>query len=84
MHPVDLCEEVSSFRIKTITTARKAHWLSVALKVIAGTLVLPNIANKFFCAQMTSALNGSVPIIKNFIACSKRSASETSEIDMIW
>ena len=38
MHPVGLCEKVSSFRIKAITTARKARWLSVALKVTAGTL----------------------------------------------
>ena len=84
MHPVGLCEKVSSSHIKTITTARKAHWLSVALKVIAGTLVLQILQNQFFCMKIPSALNGSAPIIKNFIACSKRSASETSEIDMIW
>lgn len=47
-------------RIKTITTARKTHWLSVALKVIASTLVLPNIAEKFFHMKIVSALNGSV------------------------
>ena len=48
MHPVGLCQKVSSSRIKTKTAAQKAHWLSVALKVIAGTLVLPNIAKSIF------------------------------------
>ena len=47
-------------RVNTITTACKEHWLSVALKVIVSTLVLPNIAEKFFHMKIASALNGSV------------------------
>ena len=57
MHPVGLCEKVSSSRIKTITTARKAHWLSVALKVMVSTLDLRNIAKSNFSAQWLSADN---------------------------
>ena len=46
--------------IKTITTARKARWLSVAPKVIASTLVLPNIGKSIFlCENHFSALSSS-------------------------
>ena len=81
-HPVGLCEKVSSFRIKAITTARKAHWLSVALKVIA-VVVLPNMGKSFFLCENHFSAQWLSADHQKVIACSKRSASETSEIDMI-
>lgn len=51
MHPVGLCQRVSSSRVKVITKVRKARWLSVALKVIVGTLVLPKIAKSIFLCE---------------------------------
>lgn len=51
MHPVGLCQRVSSSRVKIITKVQKARWLSVALKVIVGTLVLQKSAKSIFLCE---------------------------------